>query len=519
MISSEYDADGLRLRITSTLGADITQHYNESGELNHIQATQHDKLWEAHIARNGNGQVTAYNFTGGVSSEFKYDQGGRPETYTVKTGLGRECYRREYTWNALNQLKISVNRRIGDQVDKIIVGTAYRYDALNQLLSAETYREYKNPDAVGNVYETLDRSDRQYESGGRLIKDSRWYYYYDTLGNLLLKSPFERHGPNPNKTWSHGCYHYLWQANGMIKSILTPNGTQVKFEYDALGRRTAKYTQKKTTRYLWDGNVLLHEWSYDTERRPPIQISGLGELSYEKEPTENVTTWVYDEGSYTPIAKLINDERYSIVSDYIGRPVQCFNDQGELIWETDYDIYGRLKDLKGRDKGTDIWGRPVWEEVDKCFIPFRQMGQYEDEELGGLYYNRFRYYDSGSGTYISQDPIGLAGGFNFYAYVKDSNGWVDVLGLECGRKLGRSAYQHKFKYADRVRKRATEEPVSHNFPYSFDDEILKSIPIPKNNGYQIFQLKGMMNKKEGFFEIGLTKENIIDHRFFRPAKY
>ncbi len=57
------------------------------------------------------------------------------------------------------------------------------------------------------------------------------------------------------------------------------------------------------------------------------------------------------------------------------------------------------------------------------------MGQYEDEELGGLYYNRFRYYDSGSGTYISQDPIGLAGGFNFYAYVRDSNGWVDVFGL------------------------------------------------------------------------------------------
>ena len=151
--------------------------------------------------------------------------------------------------------------------------------------------------------------------------------------------------------------------------------------------------------------MLLHEWSYPTEQRPQLQTSDLGEISYEKEPTENVTTWVYDEGNYTPIAKLINGERYSIVSDYIGRPVQCFNDHGELIWETDYDIYGRLKDLKGRDKGTDIWGRPVWGEVDKSFIPFRQMGQYEDEELGGLYYNRFRYYDSGSGVYISQYPM------------------------------------------------------------------------------------------------------------------
>ncbi len=117
------------------------------------------------------------------------------------------------------------------------------------------------------------------------------------------------------------------------------------------------------------------------------------------------------------------------MSDYIGRPIRCFDDQGEVIWETDYDIYGRTKDLKGRDLGFDNWGRPIWGEIDRCFIPFRQMGQYEDEELGGLYYNRFRYYDSGSGVYISQDPIGLVGGFNLYAYVKDSNTRIDPFGL------------------------------------------------------------------------------------------
>ncbi|MCL5247594.1 hypothetical protein M4I21_17370 [Cellulophaga sp. 20_2_10] len=45
-------------------------------------------------------------------------------------------------------------------------------------------------------------------------------------------------------------------------------------------------------------------------------------------------------------------------------------------------------------------------------------------------YNRFRYYSPDSGTYISQDPIGLASGEpNFYAYVSDSNSWVDVFGL------------------------------------------------------------------------------------------
>ncbi|MFS1520354.1 RHS repeat-associated core domain-containing protein [Flavobacterium covae] len=66
------------------------------------------------------------------------------------------------------------------------------------------------------------------------------------------------------------------------------------------------------------------------------------------------------------------------------------------------------------------------------FIPFRQLGQYEDPELEGLYYNRFRYYDCSIGNYISQDPIGLAGNNpTMYGYVHDSNKQVDPFGLDC----------------------------------------------------------------------------------------
>ena len=56
-------------------------------------------------------------------------------------------------------------------------------------------------------------------------------------------------------------------------------------------------------------------------------------------------------------------------------------------------------------------------------------GQNEDAETG-LYYNRFRYYSPEEGVYISQDPIGLEGNNpTLYAYVKDPNSWIDVLGL------------------------------------------------------------------------------------------
>lgn len=80
------------------------------------------------------------------------------------------------------------------------------------------------------------------------------------------------------------------------------------------------------------------------------------------------------------------------------------------------------------------------------------------------------------------------------------------------------AFKHNFKYADRVRMRAVQDPVSHNFPYSFDDAVLATKPLLKNNGYKIFQKAGTMNGKNGVFEIGLTKNGIIDHRFFRPIK-
>ena len=47
-----------------------------------------------------------------------------------------------------------------------------------------------------------------------------------------------------------------------------------------------------------------------------------------------------------------------------------------------------------------------------------------------MYYNHFRYYDPNAGSYISQDPIGLAGNNpTLYAYVSDVNYWNDVLGL------------------------------------------------------------------------------------------
>ena len=82
--------------------------------------------------------------------------------------------------------------------------------------------------------------------------------------------------------------------------------------------------------------------------------------------------------------------------------------------------------------------------------PFRFQGQYEDSETG-LYYNRFRYYDPNSGNYISQDPIGLEGNNpTLYGYVKDTNSWIDVFGLDCSSDLSKRASKGTGKNYDKV---------------------------------------------------------------------
>lgn len=79
------------------------------------------------------------------------------------------------------------------------------------------------------------------------------------------------------------------------------------------------------------------------------------------------------------------------------------------------DIYGKVEQLKG----------------DKSFIPFRFQGMYYDTETE-LCYVRYRYYSPDTGAYISQDPIGLAGGNpTLYGYVFDPNTQIDPFGLDC----------------------------------------------------------------------------------------
>ncbi|WP_370446963.1 RHS repeat-associated core domain-containing protein [Serratia sp. MYb239] len=82
---------------------------------------------------------------------------------------------------------------------------------------------------------------------------------------------------------------------------------------------------------------------------------------------------------------------------------------------------------------TDVQGGLVWSE---------QCGVWGEP---GVHYNRYRYYDPLTGSYISQDPIRLEGGINLYAYAPNPLGWIDPLGLSCSPTFNP---QKKFKYKE-----------------------------------------------------------------------
>ena len=156
----------------------------------------------------------------------------------------------------------------------------------------------------------------------------------------------------------------------------------------------------------------MHEWKETFEFN---YNTGLYDLGTEHSPT----TWIFEAGSFVPYGKITNGKHYSIITDHLGTPIEAYNQEGELIWEREQDLYGNSR--QGFAK-----------ENFRC--PFKYQGQYYDSEVE-LCYNRFRYYQPETGRYISEDPIKLLGGFNVFAYVGDTNASIDIFGLSSTYRL------------------------------------------------------------------------------------
>ena len=129
--------------------------------------------------------------------------------------------------------------------------------------------------------------------------------------------------------------------------------------------------------------------------------------------------------------------------------------------------------------------------------------------------------------YISQDPISIAGGLNIYAYVHDSNSWIDPFGLSgiiylrtrivngeiksyIGKSKSPEAFQRRQYAHNRALRKATGEPTAK---YKFDileqdiqgkDNLAfkEELNIRKRGGIDVLDNKISAMSDEKFKEMG-----------------
>lgn len=437
-ISSEYDALGNRTKIISSLGLNQKVTRNSLGDVEKV-SLQEDQ-YQVDFNRDQLGLEMERSMPGGIRSRWQRDNLGRPLKQEISLGA-KVVSTKSYVWG--------VNNRLQKIIDKLGNETVFKHDTFGNLICAEYASgeiEWRMPDAVGNLFKKQDQSDREYGPAGQLLsikeKDGVTRFEYDPEGNLVRKTLAD------GKQWL-----YRWNGVGMLAKVIRPDGDEVEFHYDPLGRRIAKIYRKKITRWVWDGNNPLHEWveylltpakekSVAAELNETADIqqrnSTLQPISNQGPPEgsrEALITWIFEPESHIPMAKMHDGNYFSIVTDYVGTPNAMFDENGECVWSGELDTWGNLKNVQGED----------------THCPFRWQGQYEDVETG-LYYNRFRYFDPNLGRYLSQDPIGLLGGFEIYGYVSDPAGWIDPLGLASCKSASENLPQLRGKSVSEVEK-------------------------------------------------------------------
>lgn len=161
---------------------------------------------------------------------------------------------------------------------------------------------------------------------------------------------------------------FTWNARNQVATL---NGSSL--QYDAAGRRIRNAAGKS---FLYDGVNSTQELSGTT----PIANLWTGGIDELFQRTDS-------NGSVVPLA------------DALGSTIALVNSSGNLVTTYSYDPFGNTTTAGAVSSN-----------------PSQYTGR--ENEGNGLYFNRARCYSPVLGRFISEDPLGFAGGDpNYYAYV------------------------------------------------------------------------------------------------------
>jgi RHS repeat-associated protein len=232
-----------------------------------------------------------------------------------------------------------------------------------------------------------------------------------------------------------------YDNEGNLKTVTSNGSTQKRFEWDHRNRLTR----------VSIGNADWVTYEYDAFNRM---------VKRTQSGTFNTTYFAYDEGINPLLQWESNDSRLSLSHRYLWS-----DSVDELLADEQFlagmtapntkwalsDHQGTIKDIVDYNPATGVATVDRHRKYDSfgdrrgaalpTDIVFGYTGKYFDE-VTGLQNNWNRWYDPKQGRFISQDPIGFAGGDeNLYRYVgNDVTNATDPTGLWKGNKRkGRQA--------------------------------------------------------------------------------
>jgi RHS repeat-associated protein len=307
---------------------------------------------------------------------YQYDAAGRRQTMTA-TGEAVVNYTFDND-NRLTQVAQgtttlgfgydAASRRTSVTLPNGIVGT-YGFDNANELTGI-TYANGSTQ--VGTLTYGYDLAGRRTSVGGTLAGFVPPAYVaamsYDGTNRLTNWGGTSLSYDADGNLTGFGATTYTWNARNQM--IATSAGSAT-FGYDALGRRVSATVSGATSSYLYDGlNTVV------TGSNLMMASGNLDEIF--AQVGSSTTTSYFRDGINSTSALTSNSA--SISANYY------------------YSPYGDSAKTGSAATALQYTGR-------------------ENDGATGLYYYRARYYSPQLGRFISEDPLNVLAGTNFYAYV------------------------------------------------------------------------------------------------------